>query len=191
MNYKHGLSKHPIFNVWNHMIQRCYNPNCRAFKNYGARGISVCAEWKDSPVEFIKWSEQNGWDPKLEIDRIDNDGDYSPENCRYVTHSENNKNKRPVSEELCKLRSERLMGHPVSQETKEKIRKIQLGKRHSVESRLKQTRSRGGNLPPGVQKIKNRFRARAHIDGKRVSLGCFATAEEASSAYQQQLRSIK
>lgn len=187
MNYKHGLSKHPIYVVWNHMIQRCYNAKCKAFRNYGARGIGVCDEWCDSPAEFIKWCEANGWDSKLEIDRVDNNSDYSPENCRFVTHRENQNNKRSMSSTHCAAVSRGLKGHSVSKETREKLRRYKTDTRSSIETRLKQTRARGGKFPPGVQQVKNKFRARAYINGQRVSLGLFGAVEEAAVVYQKAL----
>lgn len=83
-----------ILHTLNHMKDRCLNPRCRSFKNYGGRGISVCDEWLKDPESFVEWAERNGYGEELAIDRIDNDGDYSPDNCRWVTVSENNQNRR-------------------------------------------------------------------------------------------------
>ena len=77
--------------------QRCYNPNAQAYHNYGGRGITVCDEWtvKGSGTDlFILWALANGWQEGLQIDRINNDGNYCPENCRWVTHKENSNNCR-------------------------------------------------------------------------------------------------
>lgn len=81
------------------MKKRCSNSKCKSYKNYGARGISVCEEWDKDYSSFRKWAYENGYDenaPKFKctIDRIDNDGNYCPENCRWVDMKIQNSNKR-------------------------------------------------------------------------------------------------
>lgn len=75
------------------MIERCQNTKSKAYRYYGARGISVCPEWRDAAT-FLAWAESNGYRPGLEIDRIDVNAGYSPENCRFVTHQENSQTRR-------------------------------------------------------------------------------------------------
>ena len=75
------------------MMERCTNPNCVGYKRYGARSITVCQEWIDSPQAFVDWALANGFSPELQIDRIDNDKGYSPDNCRWVTARENIRNR--------------------------------------------------------------------------------------------------
>jgi hypothetical protein len=71
------------------MKQRCENPNNDKYINYGYRGISVCKEWIDDVECFINWATENNWNSDLEVDRIDNNGNYCPENCQLITHTEN------------------------------------------------------------------------------------------------------
>jgi len=82
-----------IYIVWKNMKARCRNSNRPDYKYYGGRGIDVCSEWEDFG-NFRKWAINNGYKKNLELDRIENDGDYCPENCRWVTHRENIKNSR-------------------------------------------------------------------------------------------------
>ena len=77
-----------------YMKERCYNPNNKSYKNYGGRGIKICDEWRKDYQKFENWAENNGLREDLAIDRINNDGDYTPDNCRFVTLKENNQNRR-------------------------------------------------------------------------------------------------
>ncbi len=90
-----GYHKYRIlYNRWRFMIRRCTNPKDERYQNYGARGIKVCEEWLEFE-SFAKWALSNGYSPDLEIDRRNVDGNYEPNNCRWVTHLENSRNKRP------------------------------------------------------------------------------------------------
>lgn len=96
LNKTHGLSKNPIYNIWKDMKRRCLNPKFKGYKNYGGRGISICDEWLNTPEKFIEWASNNGWKEGLEIDRINTNGNYEPENIRFISHAENSRNRRPV-----------------------------------------------------------------------------------------------
>jgi hypothetical protein len=95
--FRHGLSDTPLYDKYYDMRRRCYSPKCAGFKWYGARGIQVCEQWRKSPEDFLQWALSHGYQPGLELDRIDSDGDYTPENCRFVTHQENMRNKRKAT----------------------------------------------------------------------------------------------
>ena len=82
-----------LYWCWKAIKQRCLNPQCRVYHNYGGRGITVCDEWLDFEP-FLAWALSAGWKDGLEIDRINNDGNYSPDNCRFVTRMVNDNNKR-------------------------------------------------------------------------------------------------
>lgn len=93
---KHGMRKHPLNTTINNMIQRCENPKTEFYHSYGGRGIKVCKEWRNSRETFFNWALQNGWEEGLTIDRINVDKDYSPDNCRFTTHSIQSQNTRPL-----------------------------------------------------------------------------------------------
>ena len=91
---KHGMSHTKLAYVWSCMKQRTSNPSNKKYPDYGGRGISVCDEWKQSFQSFYDWSMAHGYKEGLSIDRIDNDGNYTPENCRWTTAKTQSSNKR-------------------------------------------------------------------------------------------------
>lgn len=90
----HGNSKHPLYTKRRNIIDRCYNINHISYTNYGGRGITVCKEWLDDFNSFYKWAIDVGWQEGLDIDRIDNNGNYEPSNCHFVKPHINALNKR-------------------------------------------------------------------------------------------------
>lgn len=95
---KHGYtcndsSTRNIYLMWNGMLSRCFSVKNKNYKNYGARGITVCEEWKDIH-KFVEWVLNNGYNEGLTLDRIDNNGNYQPDNCKFSSYNEQNSNKR-------------------------------------------------------------------------------------------------
>ena len=90
MNVKKEYKR--LYSIWACMKSRCNNPNRPKYKIYGARGISVCEEWL-SFKNFLKWALNNGYSEGLSIDRIDNNGDYCPDNCRFATPKQQVRNR--------------------------------------------------------------------------------------------------
>ena len=91
---KHGMHGTKLYSVWVNMRARCNNPFNYDYHYYGGRGIKGCPEWDQDAGAFIEWALKNGYEEGLSIDRIDHDGDYCPENCRWVTHKEQMRNIR-------------------------------------------------------------------------------------------------
>lgn len=89
----HGLTAHPLYGVWRAMHRRCSNKSDRNYPNYGGRGVYVDARWQELDV-FLSWAKENGYNRGLALDRRNNDGPYSPENCRFVTCKINANNTR-------------------------------------------------------------------------------------------------
>lgn len=85
----HGMRYTRLYRTWINMKQRCTNPKEMHYKRYGGRGIKICDEWINSFKSFYSWAINSGYKDSLTIDRKDNDGNYEPNNCRWITNAEN------------------------------------------------------------------------------------------------------
>ena len=96
----HGMSRDKngrhtrLYGRWANIKDRCHNPKCKDYKKYGGRGINVCDEWRNNFKKFAEWAIENGYRDGLQLDRIDNNKGYSPENCRFVDGKTNSNNRR-------------------------------------------------------------------------------------------------
>jgi hypothetical protein len=91
---KYGAEHQRLLHIWDTMKARCYRPNSKDFKNYGARGIQICEEWKNNFFVFYEWARENGYEDHLTIDRINVNGNYEPANCQWATTKQQGNNTR-------------------------------------------------------------------------------------------------
>lgn len=114
------------YTIWRSMIYRCYDPKCNSYKHYGGRGITVCDKWRNSREQFV---EDMGEKPEgnYSIDRINNDGNYEPGNCRWATPLEQGRNRRkkPKPAEVCTPKQKKILTPEEIEAKKERARQYQ------------------------------------------------------------------
>lgn len=99
-NVTHNMTYTRLYRIFKGMYARCYYPSTQRYNAYGGRGITICDEWKNDKSKFFEWALQNGYDDTLTIERIDVNGNYCPENCKWIPKSEQYKNKQSNAKKL-------------------------------------------------------------------------------------------
>lgn len=139
MNLQQRNYKNPLYAVYLGMKKRCYTPSCKGYKNYGGKGVKVCKEWKSDFSVFYEWAIENGYSyepgisrsQRLSLDRIDSNGDYSPQNCRWLPLEENVRRAskgRIVTAETRVKQSKAMKGRVFTGEHKRKLSENSKGK---------------------------------------------------------------
>lgn len=155
-NKTHGLSKHPIYQKWKGMTDRCYDNKNSNYHRYGGRGITICDEWRSDFKLFYEWAINNGWEDGLEIDRQNNDGNYEPSNCRFVTTVVNTRNTSIVKTTIQRARHMRIL-YFVGKRSQSEIAYL-YGIKQTAVSRL--LNNRRWNDPDFPKEFKERIKSR-------------------------------
>lgn len=179
----HGQSKTRLYNIWQGMKQRCYDSNTKEYRLYGERGIGICKEWMTSTC-FLEWAMGNGYEDHLTIDRINNDGNYEPDNCRWATLKEQARNKRNThtlsigAESMCISAWSALLDIPINTIVNRLSRGL------SDIDALSPDYHRRTHGVPGIIWIGSRgkWRVRAVIEGVSTCIGSFVSFDDAISS---------
>jgi len=189
----HEARRHPLYATWSNMKGRCGKIDDEAYCNYGGRGIKVCEEWVQS---FESFAIDMGLkpSPELTLERIDNDGNYEPSNCKWATRDEQGSNKRVYKTSKTGVSGIRITESGGYQVRVKGVGRRTLGVFETLEEALfaqdkdvEQTKPRLNNTTghKGITFTKNKvFLVRKVINGKRVYLGCFKTLEKAVATYE-------
>lgn len=190
---KHGYAKNNeknrLYSIWRHMIERCYREDTNGFSQYGGRGITVCEEWRKDVSLFISWAIENGYKDNLSIDRMDNDKGYSPENCRWVSQSEQCNNKRNNIVIEYKGKKQTLtqwcedLKVPFNLAQKRYHRGWEVDRIFNEPVKKSETGVRGVSIRKDGKTIK--YRAYIYEGNKRKHIGTYDNLEDAVSARRQ------
>jgi len=197
--YRTGLSgTNGLYNSWQNMKQRCLNPNHPKYERYGGRGICICPEWLNI-MGFNEWAEKSGYQPGLTIDRKDNDGDYCPVNCEWITPHANSRKKQTTKltfDQAAEIRKRLESGENPYTLAEEygvvhgTIWFIQKRFTHVPDGECAERirSSRQYKLPNssqfrGVTRSNHKWQAQITIDGENHYLGRFETELDAHEAY--------
>lgn len=178
--------KRKLYKVWDSMKYRCYNPNCDAFENYGGRGIKICDEWRRNFHVFYEWAISNGYQEGLSIDRINNDGNYEPDNCRWATVKEQGNNRRTCVYVTINETTKTIQEWSDTTGIKVSTLFSRYYLNFSESEFLKPTKSKHPQkIQSGIKGItwdknKEKWRLRVRKNGKMIHIGYYDTIEEAN-----------
>ena len=184
------------YQCWQDMIQRCHNPSNKAWGDYGKRGIYVCERWKES---FVNFFEDMGQRPDgMSLDRINNDGPYAPENCRWATTKTQNRNRRDCIfiDYLGKRQTIIEWAEETGIDRRTILSRFKKGLPPEAifsQTKFTQHRAKANSKSKliGASPYKNKWKSQIKINGVVTYLGLFDTPEEASSAYLDARQNLK
>lgn len=143
----HGMSKTRLYDIWSGMKARCYNRKSSCYSNYGSRGIEVCEAWRDDFMNFYDWSMEHGYSEELSIDRINVNGNYEPNNCRWATKKE----------QSCNTRRTKLFLHNGEVKT---LKQIALDEKINYSTLIRKMSKNEKDINVAISEIKNKIRTK-------------------------------
>lgn len=186
---KNGLSRDRIARIWYGMVDRCTNLERKDFDRYGGRGIKICKEWigENGLINFINWAKDNGYQNDLTIERKDNNGNYSPDNCRWATWDEQAQNKRSTIYLNVKNEKKKLIDIAKQSNIKRGTILCRSQKGVPTEELLLNIRLNNTSGVIGVSycKKQDNWRAYINVDKKRIELGSRKKIENAIKLRKQ------
>jgi hypothetical protein len=194
------MERKRLFKIWQGMKRRCLNKKADKYLRWGGRGIKICDDWFDFEKFYI-WAINNGYKNNLTLDRKNVNGDYCPQNCRWVTAQEQARNRTNNRYLTVNGETKLIVEWAEINDINESTIRHRIASGRNPEEAISKRRLLGKtNLPwdysspdaRGITQVRNgRWRARIHIKGKRVSLGSFATSGEARQAYIAAISKVK
>lgn len=187
---KYDIETPRLKSIYMDMKRRCYDASRKNFHRYGARGIKVCQEWLESPQSFEKWSLENGYSDELTIDRIDNDGNYEPSNCRWADYfvQANNRSNNSALEYKGEILTITQWAEKLDVDVSTIYNRIRNGEdEDSIFSSvdIRQQKSKSGIKGISWNKTHAKWQVRVRVNGKRIGVGTYRVLDNAIFALEQ------
>lgn len=192
MRRTHGMSHTPLYRVWARIKGCTTSPTHQDYKFYGAKGVKVCDEWLMSFSSFYEWAMSHGYQSGLTIDRINSCGDYTPDNCRWITIQEQQRNRRDnhliTIKGVTKCLSEWCREYNINYATVLSRHKGGMSWKDAFSEPIHLTRKDNKSGYPGVFKRKNgKWEASYSLNGRKIYVGEYRNIEDAVSAREDAL----